>query len=540
MRALCAAVGVFLVALAAWFGGPSVGHAFTSQWPQATSDLAANPNVTFGTLPNGLRYAIRRNTLPADEVSMRLVIEAGSMQETHDQEGLAHMLEHMAFRGSTHVPDGEVIKTLERLGLSFGADTNAGTTQQETLYRFDLAKPDAESVDTGLKFFREIAGELTLSQDALDSERRVVLAEERQRAGPGVDIGAAQLAAEFPGHPYARPTIGRDEVIEHATPAQLRAFYDAYYRPERAVLVVVGDIDPAAIEAKIKALFSDWQGRGEPGQDPPPYAPSGRARTVVVDVQPGAAGTRLSLAWIPPYRPSDKSRAGRIEEIVRNIGEAALSTRVGEMKLAAGAPFITGGVGGYVIPDVARGESMGANGVSDLSATINILVAAQRQLATAGLTQPEVDLVVAATRAELQRQAAGAFSSPSNQTPIIALRLAQESATGEIDLSDQQRLDLFEAAVKGLRAERVNALLRSQFAGEGPVVFLATDAPLPGGDASVEALLDKAGAAPLVAYVRRSPSPGHIPISGRPGGSPSAGTWTIWASPWRGSPTASG
>src|SRR5580704_16057360 len=140
MRALGAAVGV-LAALVATLLFPGAGRAFPSQWPQATSDLAANPNVTFGTLPNGLRYAIRRNVQPPGEVSMRLVIEAGSMQEGHDQEGLAHMLEHMAFRGSTHVPDGEVIKTLERLGLRYGADTNASTDAQQTIYRFDLAQP---------------------------------------------------------------------------------------------------------------------------------------------------------------------------------------------------------------------------------------------------------------------------------------------------------------------------------------------------------------------------------------------------------------
>lgn len=516
MRALGAAVGV-LAALVATLLFPGVGRAFPSQWPQATSDLAANPNVTFGTLPNGLRYAILHNVLPPGEVSMRLVIEAGSMQETHDQEGLAHMLEHMAFRGSTHVPDGEVIKTLERLGLRYGADTNAGTSQQQTLYRFDLAKSDAESVDTGLKFFREIASELTLSQDSLDSERRVVLAEERQRAGPGVAISAAQLAAEFPGHPYARPTIGRDEVIEHATPPQLRAFYDAYYRPERAVLVVVGDIDPATVEAKIKALYSDWRGRGPAGQDPPPYTPTGRVRTVVIDAQPGAQRTQLSLVWIPPYRASDQSRAGRIEQIVRSIGEAALSTRIGEMKLAAGAPFGAGGVGMYAIPDVSRGESMGALGVTDLSATIGILMTAQRQATAGGLTQAEVDRVVTAARAELQREAAGSFSLPINTTPAIATRLAGEAAAGQIDLNEQQRLDLFDAAMKGLTLERVIAVLRDQFVGEGPIVFFASDAPPPGDKAGVEAMLDKAAAAPLAAYVAPVAKPWTHTDFGTPG-----------------------
>jgi zinc protease len=497
MRAPSLAVVSLLAALLA-VAPPAL--AYTSQWPQATSDLAANPEVTFGTLPNGLRYAIRRNTLPRDEVSMRLVIEAGSMQETHDQEGLAHLLEHMAFRGSAHVPDGEVIKTLERLGLRFGADANAATSPLETLYRFDLAKPDGDSVDTGLTFLREIASGLTLSQAALDGERRVVLAEERQRAGPSMDIGAAQRAAEFPGHPFTRSPVGRIEVIEGATPAQLRAFYDAYYRPERAVLVVVGDIEPAAIEGKIRGLFSDWTGRGPAGQDPPPYAPTGRARTVVVDAQPGASVTRLSLAWIPPYRAPDQSRAGRIDELVRAIGESALSRRIGEMKEQAGQPFILGGLGSFWIPGVASGESLGAGFVSDLPATIRILTTAQRQAAAGGLTQPEVDLAITSMRAALQQQAAGSFNLPSNQTPPRAELLADEAASGQIDLSDQQRLGLFEEAVKGLTLERVNAALKAQFSGEGPVVFLVTPAPPPGGKAAVEALLDQAAAARLAAY----------------------------------------
>ena len=304
-----------------------------------------------------MRYAIRHNDQPTGEVSMRLVIEAGSMQEGPGQEGIAHLLEHMAFRGSTHVPDGEVVKTLERLGLRFGADTNAQTGPLDTVYQFDLPQPDAESVDTGLHLMREIASELTLSQAALDGERKVVLAEARQRDTPDQHVGLAQLQAEFPGHPYARLPIGRTDVVENATPAQLRAFYDAYYRPERAVLVVVGDVDPKAMEAKIAALFSDWQGRGPPGGDPQPFAPGARGQTVVVDVQPGASISSLSLVWLTPYAPPDETRAGRIAEIVRSLANSALGLRIFELKQAAGHPFVAGGAAlGLVSRRCARPE----------------------------------------------------------------------------------------------------------------------------------------------------------------------------------------
>jgi zinc protease len=496
----------FIAFVCAGFGALAIlstapADAAPTQWPQATSDLPANPNVTFGTLPNGMRYAIRHNDQPKGMVSMRLVIEAGSMQETHEQEGLAHLLEHMAFRGSTHVPDGEVVKTLERLGLRFGADTNAQTGPLDTVYQFDLPQPDAESVDTGLHLMREIASELTFSQAALDGERKVVLAEARQRDTPDQHLGLAQLQAEFPGHPFARLTIGRTDVVDNATPAQLRTFYDAYYRPERAVLVVVGDVDPKAMEAKIAALFSDWQGRGSPGGDPPPFAPGGRGQTVVVDVQPGASISSLSLVWLTPYAPPDETRAGRIAEIVRALANSALGVRIFELKEAAGHPFVAGGAGSVWFPDVARGQSLGARDVDDLSASVDLLIKAQRQVLAGGLTQTELDHAVAGAREALQQEGT---DPPSG---ALASQLAGEAAIGKMDLSKAQRIDLFEAAVKDLTVARVTETLRSEFEGVGPIVFFVTDKPRPPAEPTIAALMAKANAAPLVAYTPPPPKP---------------------------------
>jgi len=150
-----------------------------NEWVQAASDLAADPAVRFGQLDNGMRYAILRNATPAGQAALRLRIGSGSLQESEDQQGLAHFLEHMAFKGSTHVPQGEMIKILERKGLAFGADTNAETGYGQTVYKLDLPQVDDDTLDTGLMLLRETGSELTLDARAFDAERGVILSEER-------------------------------------------------------------------------------------------------------------------------------------------------------------------------------------------------------------------------------------------------------------------------------------------------------------------------------------------------------------------------
>ena len=127
------------------------------QWPQAVSDLKPDPDIRFGALPNGMRYAIRKQSTPPGQGALRMWIDAGSLMEADDQQGLAHFLEHMAFNGSTNIPEGEMTRRLERLGLAFGADTNASTGFEETIYKLDLPKTDAETVDTSLMLMREVS-----------------------------------------------------------------------------------------------------------------------------------------------------------------------------------------------------------------------------------------------------------------------------------------------------------------------------------------------------------------------------------------------
>ena len=203
-----------------------------------------------------MRYVIMKNATPKGEASIRLRIAAGSLHETEAQRGLAHFTEHMAFRGTTRVPDGELFKTFERLGMRMGADTNARTGELDTVYQFDLPSIDDQTVDTGLMVTREIASEISFNPDAFQAERGPVLSEERLRDGPGMRAYVAHNGFLLKGQLAAdRMPIGKVDVIQNAPVSELTDFYRAYYRPERAQVIIVGDIDPDAIEAKIRAKF---------------------------------------------------------------------------------------------------------------------------------------------------------------------------------------------------------------------------------------------------------------------------------------------
>ncbi|HZU51002.1 MAG TPA: insulinase family protein, partial [Sphingomicrobium sp.] len=186
----------------------------SNHWVQDYTGRKADPGIRFGTLPNGLRYAIMHNETPSQGVAMRMRIGSGAIEERDDEQGLAHFIEHMAFRGSTNIADGEVVHMLERQGLQFGPDTNAFTAQDETVYMFNFPRADATALETGLKLFREIGERLTLAPAAIDAEKGVVLSEERLRDTPGYRAGVASMATILDGtRAISRWPIGKVATI---------------------------------------------------------------------------------------------------------------------------------------------------------------------------------------------------------------------------------------------------------------------------------------------------------------------------------------
>ncbi|GES43514.1 peptidase M16 [Rhizobium dioscoreae] len=472
------------LALLVTVAAPAYAETPVASWPQAASDLPAEQGIRFGTLPNGMRYAVMHNATPAGQVAIRFRIGAGSLQERDDQQGLAHFLEHMAFKGSTHVPEGEMVRTLQRLGLAFGADTNASTSYGETVYALDLPEANPETVSTGLMLMRETASELTLDAGAFDRERGVILSEEKLRDTPQYRGGTGLLAQLLPGQRVPqRPPIGKTDIISNAPVDLLRDFYRSYYRPDRATLIVVGDIDAAAIEADIRNRFGNWVPAAPAPADPDLGTLQSHGERVGTVIVPGGA-TRVQLAWTRAYDASPDTAAKRRSQLVEDIGLAVLNRRLSVLAQQPNPPFVSAQAGAQDLLKSAHVAMVSADSdPAKWQAALAAIDQEQRRIAQFGANQSEIDREIAEYRSTLQAVASGAATRTS---PDIAGSLNWSVGENMVFTSPADDLALFDAAMKDLRAEEVNQVLQRVFTGNGPQLVLQIPQMLEGGDAAVE------------------------------------------------------
>ncbi len=213
--------------------------------------------MRIGTLPNGIRYYVRRNAKPEQRAELRLVVNAGSILEDNDQRGLAHFLEHMAFNGTKSFAKNDIVKYLESIGVRFGADLNAQTGFDETIYILPVPTDSAGILEKSFRFLGDVATGILFDSSEVVAERGVVLSEWRNGLGAGERIRDQQFPVIFRGSRYAeRLPIGLPEVLERANPAPIRRFWRDWYRPDLMAVIAVGDADPAKLEALIKQTFS--------------------------------------------------------------------------------------------------------------------------------------------------------------------------------------------------------------------------------------------------------------------------------------------
>ncbi|MBI1200802.1 MAG: insulinase family protein [Phenylobacterium sp.] len=467
---------------------PAAAKLAPGAWPQSESDLRADPAIRFGALPNGMRYAIRRQQVPAGQAALRLWIGAGSMMETDSQQGLAHFLEHMAFNGSKEIKEGEMVKILERLGLAFGADTNASTGFSQTVYKLDLPRTDDETLDTALKVLRETAFDLTIAPDAVDRERGVVLSEERLRDTPGYRAVVERLKFLLKGQrlPQRLP-IGQVEVLKTAPASRIADFYHHWYRPERAVLVAVGDFDVDAMEAKIRAGFGGWTDAAPALPDPPqgPVAPRGAQARLFVD--PGV-NQSLQIAWVGPPDLAPDTRAKRRQDMIETLGLSVLNRRYSAIARASDPPFLSAGAFKGDQDDAAEVATISVNAEpGHWRQAMQAAEREQRRLVQYGVRQDELDREIEEVRAGLKAEAAGAAT---RRPAELAGEILQSLPDDTVVTSPDDDLAEFEAAVKGLTAETVNAALKHVFQGQGPLVFMTSPKPIEGGEATVLAALN--------------------------------------------------
>ncbi len=334
------------------FAGLLLTRALYAQAPQPSAPainlqepIPFDGSVRTGTLPNGLTFFVRKNGRPANRVALRLAVKAGSLFEDDDQQGLAHLIEHMAFNGSAHFKPGELVSYFESTGARLGPHVNAYTSFDETVYMLDLPADSKEVVSKGLTALADFAGGLTLDPGEIDKERGVVVEEWRGRLGAGSRIRDKQIPLLYYRSRYAeRLPIGKPEIIRSAPAARLRAFYDTWYRPERMAIVVVGDIDPQDVENGIRSAFAPLQARAAAASPPDTTVPL--HREALVNVTSDSEATQSSVQ-IGRKRPKEGSRlvADYRRGLVQNLFDQMLNERFGELARKPDAKFLAASAG---------------------------------------------------------------------------------------------------------------------------------------------------------------------------------------------------
>ncbi|MCM0000551.1 MAG: insulinase family protein [Erythrobacter sp.] len=474
-------------------------------WPFEASDLPVDPGYVFGRLGNGMRYIIRQNATPAGTALVRMRIASGALEETDGERGLSHFLEHMAFNGSKGIPEGEMIKLLEREGLAFGADTNASTGFENITYMLNLPRNDEALLGTALMLMRETASELTIAEDAVARERGVILAERRDRSGFQLRNFEDNVAFLAPQARYGRRLpIGTAEVLENATAAQIRALYERTYRPANTVLVVVGDYPVSVVEAAIRARFADWTPAG-----PAPAAPDAgpidvelKGRTDI-HLDP-ALPESVAISRLAAWRDEPDTLATRRQDALRSIGYAIVNRRLARLARGADAPFRGASYGTGDIFEAARITSLTVSsadgewkkGVAAATREVN-------QALTYGFTRAELDEQLANIRTSLENGVKAAETRSNAVFAGAALALVSDE---RVPTTPEWALALFEEIAPAITPEAVWQAMREDAAplAEPLIRFEGRAAP-EGGEAGLRAAFDEGLALAIAAPVDNGP-----------------------------------
>ncbi len=442
-------------------------------WPHDGSDLPPDPDVRYGRLDNGLRYAVLVNDTPTGTAAMRLRIDMGSLSEGDDQQGLAHFIEHMIFNGSENVPEGEMVRILERYGLAFGPDTNAYTSFDETVYQLDLPSVEEEVLDTAFFIMRESADRVLFEQSAIDAERGVILSEERFRNTYSLRYTRDLWEFLFPEATFpTRFPIGTVEVIEAAQRDRFVDLYDRYYTPERGFFVIVGDFDPAAIETAIEETFGDWTMPENPGEDPALGAVSERGLEAGFFSDPDMP-TVVTFNVVSPAEIEPDTAEARRERLIRGLGASILNRRFQRLSRAVDAPFLQASAGFSQFYETADAASVQI--VSRPEQWREALAVAEQELRRAlehGFGPVELAEQIANIRTSLEN---GAAQSGTRETPALADGIAAAFGSDTVFTHPDGALERFESYADDITPEMVHQAFRAEWAEREPLIHLATN-----------------------------------------------------------------
>jgi zinc protease len=454
------------------------------------------------TLPNGLKYFVRQNSRPAKRVSLRLAVKAGSVNEADDQQGLAHLIEHMAFNGSDHFKPGELVSYFESTGSRLGPHVNAYTSFDETVYMLELPTDKPDIVAKGLTALADFAGGLTLSPEEINKERGVVVEEWRGGLGAGSRIRDKQFPILFYKSRYAeRLPIGKPEILRNAPPERLRSFYDTWYRPDRMAVIAVGDLDASALEKNISTTFGGLKSRAPAAPQPDGTVPihTETLTSVVTDSE-----VTSSSVQIVRKRPREsEARVGDYRrQLLERFVDQMFDERFSDIARKADAKILGAGVSNSSLSRGVSTFSMGA-GVQDgkLEEGVATLATEAKRVKEFGFSASEMDRAKKWMAAFYERAYAERDKTESGQLAAEYVRVFLDD---EPSPGIEYEYKLVQQLLPGITVNEASAMAKTLLADNSRVI-LAISPQKPNiripSDSELQAAITAGNAAPVTEWV---------------------------------------
>ena len=487
----------------------------------ATPDDAPLPMwsaIRTGKLANGLTYYVLKHGKPAKRALLWLAVNAGSVQEDEDQRGLAHFLEHMAFNGTKRFPETALVTYLESIGMRFGADLNAFTTWDHTVYQLEVPSDKPDYMAKGLDILRDWSADVTNDPKEVAKERGVIKEEWRLGRGANMRLFDKHAKVLFKGSRYAnRITIGLPEIIDKAPVETIVRYYKDWYRPDLMAVIAVGDFDPAAMESQIKAKFGDLKAPKNPRTRPPGGVPPAQGTRISIETDREATNTTLAIQNLIGHRPeSSKNDYRRI--IAEQVYSAILNERLGSLARKPDAPFIAafGGFDGIVrdVDAFSRFANVKSGRVEDaLRALLTEVVRIEKH----GITTTELERARSNMRRAMEQLADTEATRDSGR---FTDEITRHFFENELIIGSKAEKDLTLEILPTLTVAELNKLGTSFRGAEGRVILISgpDGKPLPKQERVLEIVseVEKANvtpwedSAPQQALMDKAPKAGKV------------------------------
>ncbi len=446
---------------------------FTAAAAFGQNQLPNDPAVRTGKLENGLTYYIRHNDKPAGRAEFYLATNVGAIQETPDQDGLAHFLEHMCFNGTKNLPGKTMLEYLQKIGAEFGRNINAATGVEQTTYMLNNIPVSREGIiDTCLLIMHDYSHFVTCDPVEIDKERGVIIEEKRSRNTASWRMHEKSLPYYYGDSKYATCTlIGSQENLESFKPESLTNFYHTWYRPDLQAVIVVGDIDVDQIEAKLKERFSDIPASENPQPKAVHPVPGNEEPVIGIITDPEASSTQVTVLWKGERAPEELNSTdiGFFTDMIKSYISLIMSERFNDITARPDAPFLGAsfGIGRLcAASDAAMGNVVFKDGeaINAFTAFMTELEKMKRFGFTEGEAQRAKDKIISSFEK-------AAEAAPTRKNADFVRPILNSFHFNELNMDPAQELQLAQMICSQFNAQVLSQVAASVITDENMIVL---------------------------------------------------------------------